>query len=473
MHGAPAVLTVAATVDMNIRPAIRETKALQSLKQTARDRVDEVLGVLAGRNGDERIFTRIYAGRARQEADAADQRRVDGRPLGPLDGRIVSIKDLFDVEGEPTLAGSLMRREAEPAAADALVVQRLRAAGAIIIGKTLMTEFAFTAVGLNPHSAPAGNAVDPARVAGGSSIGAAVSVAEGTSDISIGSDTGGSVRIPAALNGVTGFKPTARRVPLSGAFPLSPSLDSIGPLARNVADCALADAIMAGEPYHPLQPRQLAGVKIGIPVGIPLQALDEIVAGGFARAIALCEHAGAVLVEHSLDDLIEAMAEATAIGSIAGIEASRVHAGWLEKTGLDVDQRVQRPLLRRLGVTERDYVALMQKRRVLAGEMDARLAEFDFLTLPTVPVVAPTHQSVADDAVYREVEGLLLRNTQIANQFDLTAISLPIPDTELPVGLMLMARHGADGRLLAAAAAVEILLSQRGSIGQFHAEKQK
>ena len=139
---------------------------------------------------------------------------------GPLDGAIVSIKDLLDVAGEPTLAGSLMRRDAAPAAEDALVVKRLRRAGAVIVGKTAMTEFAFTALGINPHYGTPGNAADPALIPGGSSSGAGVSAAEGTSEIAIGSDTGGSVRVPAALNGVVGFKPTARRVPLDGAFPL-------------------------------------------------------------------------------------------------------------------------------------------------------------------------------------------------------------------------------------------------------------
>ncbi|MGN6144609.1 MAG: amidase family protein, partial [Mesorhizobium sp.] len=218
---------------------------------SSRDRLEEILNRLQARAGDERVFTRLYIEPARAAADAADARRKAGFTLGPLDGVIVSIKDLFDVAGEPTLAGSVLRRTAPPAEADAAVVMRLRRAGAAIIGKTAMTEFAFTAIGDNPHTGTPGNAADASLIPGGSSSGAGVSAAEGTSEIAIGSDTGGSVRIPAALNGVVGFKPTARRVPLSGAFPLSPTLDSIGPLARSVAQCAAADAVMAGEEWTP------------------------------------------------------------------------------------------------------------------------------------------------------------------------------------------------------------------------------
>ena len=234
---------------------------------TIRDKLESILARLTQRAAEERVFLRVYADAARAAADAADARQRAGISLGPLDGSIVSIKDLFDVAGEATTAGSVALRDAPPAAKDATIVRRLRQAGAVIIAKTNMVEFAFSGLGLNPHYGTPGNAADPTRIPGGSSSGAGVSVAEGTSEISIGSDTGGSVRIPAALNGVVGFKPTARRIPLDGAFPLSPSLDSIGPLARTVQDCAFTDAIMAGEEPRALRPHPLAGLRIAVPRG--------------------------------------------------------------------------------------------------------------------------------------------------------------------------------------------------------------
>jgi aspartyl-tRNA(Asn)/glutamyl-tRNA(Gln) amidotransferase subunit A len=430
-------------------------------KSSARERLEQILTRLTARKADERVFVKLYSEKARSEADAADKRMAQAARLGPLDGRIISIKDLFDVAGEPTLAGSIIRQTAAPATIDAVVVERLRAAGAIIIGKTIMTEFAFTAVGVNPHYPVAGNAVDPRRIAGGSSTGAGISVAEGTSEISIGSDTGGSVRIPAALNGVAGFKPTAKRIPLQGAFPLSPSLDSIGPLARSVSDCAVADAIMAGEAIGLPEPVSLNGLRIGVPRGQLLDSLEKPVADAFDEILKACEKAGALIVECSIDDLIDAMADATSVGSVAGIEGSRIHAPWLHDETLDVDQRVRRPLLRRLSVSESDYISVMQKRQALVREMDGRIGNFDLFALPTVPIVAPLIASVMDDEdFYKETESQLLRNTQIANQFDLTAMSLPMPGMPLPGGLMLVAQHGADRRLLAMSLSVEQLLSK-------------
>lgn len=425
----------------------------------SRDRLEAVLARLDRRRAEERVFVKLYSDAARAEADAADRRLNDGTSLGPLDGRIVSIKDLFDVAGEPTLAGSVIRRAAEPATADAAIVRRLRAAGAVIIGKTHMTEFAFTAVGLNPHYPVPGNAIDARLVPGGSSSGAAVSVAEGTSEIAIGSDTGGSVRIPAALNGLVGFKPTARRVPLDGAFPLSLSLDSIGPLARTVADCALADAIMAGDRPRPLIPLALEGLKLGIPKGLLLEELAPEIAKAFEASLQTLSRAGAKIVACDVDDLLARFAEATSIGSIAAIEGSRIHRSWLENGDAPIDIRVMSTLRRRLTVPDAALEKLLHTRQELIRAMDERLAPYDLVLLPTTPMPAVSIASVEHDKQeYRRVEDLLLRNTQVANQFDLTAITLPIAGTSLPAGLMLMGRSGTDGMLLAAAASVERLL---------------
>jgi aspartyl-tRNA(Asn)/glutamyl-tRNA(Gln) amidotransferase subunit A len=223
----------------------------------------------------------VYSEAARAAADAADARARAGITLGPLDGAIVSIKDLFDVAGEPTRAGSKVLAAATPAAADAPVVRRLRAAGSIIVAKTNMTEFAFSILGINPHYGTPGNPADRARVPGGSSSGGAVAVADGMCEIAIGSDTGGSVRAPAAFCGIVGFKPSKFRILTEGAFPLSYTLDSIGPMARTVADCAVADTVLAGEENWRLEAESLGGLRLGIPQGRPLADLDRVVGARF------------------------------------------------------------------------------------------------------------------------------------------------------------------------------------------------
>jgi len=432
------------------------------MPKPARDRLEQILARFYARAGDERVFTKLYTESARAAADAADARVKAGRSLGPLDGKIVSIKDLFDVAGEPTLAGSIIRRDAAPAPEDAMIVQRLRRAGTVIVGKTAMTEFAFSAVGTNPHYGTPPNAADARRIPGGSSSGAGVSAAEGTSDIAIGSDTGGSVRIPAALNGVVGFKPTARRVPLAGCFPLSATLDSIGPLGRTVADCAATDAAMAGDDFASLEPRPIAGLRIGIPQGRLLEEFDAPVAEAFERSLKMLETAGSRLADHLIEDLVGEMNAATKAGSLAGIEAAEIHSGWLadaQKVAA-VDPNVSGPLTRRLATTAAHYIALMRTRTALAARMDERLRSIDVLALPTVPMLAPAVAPLlADNALWNRTDGMLLRNPQVANQFDLTSISLPMPGSALPSGLMLFARNGRDRRLLEIAAAVEAVLA--------------
>jgi aspartyl-tRNA(Asn)/glutamyl-tRNA(Gln) amidotransferase subunit A len=421
-----------------------------------RDQLEAILARLDARRGDERVFNRVYAEAARAAAEAADARREAGLSLGPLDGAIVSIKDLFDVAGETTTAGSVVLREAPPARKDATVVQRLRQAGAVIIGKTNMVEFAFSGLGLNPHYGTPGNATDPERIPGGSSSGAGVSVAEGTSAISIGSDTGGSVRIPAALNGIVGFKPTAKRVPLEGAFPLSYSLDSIGPLAQTVQDCAFADAVMAGEETLQLTPRPLAGLRIGIPQGRLFTELEPMVAEAFSAGLRCLERAGARIADHDIEDLLGAMAEATAPASIASIEAAAVHADWLETRAAEFDPRVHRRIAISGQVTAPVYIRMMRRRAELVAAMDQRLQPVDVLALPTTAITAlPIDALIADDDLYARGNLLVLRNPMIANQFDLTGISLPIRGYERPVGLMLLARHGHDRQLLDIAASIE------------------
>ncbi len=427
---------------------------------SARQKLDAILKRLEDRKATEAVYVKLYLDTARAEADAADMRAARGESLGPLDGKIVSIKDLFDVAGEPNLAGSIIRKTAEPATKDAVIVERLRKAGAIIIGKTHMTEFAFTATGLNPHYPVPGNAYDASLVTGGSSSGAAVSAGEGTCDIAIGSDTGGSVRIPAALNGVVGFKPTHGRVSLEGAFPLSPALDSVGPLAKTVAACADADAIMAGEAPLPLEKIELAGLKVGIPQGIVLQDMEKDVAAAYQSVLKKLEAAGAVFTECSFDTLINTLRTGPNKGSLTGIEAAHIHKEWLNDLSMPVDERVSVPLRDRLKIPASEYEALLAFRGELVKQADEMMSAFDVVVLPTTPVKAvPIAQVENDEPEYDRFETLYLRNTQIVNQFAMTALSIPMPMPERPAGLMLVGRNGSDRKILAIGAAVEALLS--------------
>ncbi|MCC2653149.1 MAG: amidase [Microvirga sp.] len=421
-----------------------------------RDRLEATLDRIEGGRSGKHVFLKLYHEAARAAADAADARRNAGVSLGPLDGAFVSIKDLFDVAGETTTAGSTILRDAPAAKADAPVIARLRRAGAVIIGKTNMVEFAFGAIGLNPHYGTPGSAADPSRASGGSTSGGAVSVGEGTSEITIGSDTAGSVRIPAAFNGIVGFKPTQNRVPLDGAFPLSYSLDSIGPLARTVQDCADADAIMAGEEPRSLAGRPLAGVRVGLPRGRLFAETEEAVADAFETTLSRLSAAGARIVDHDIDDLLAEFAEVTAPAWLAGIEAAEVHSGWLATRAAEFDPRVQARIAKAVATPAHTYIRMLRRRADLVRRMDARLAPVDVLALPTVAIVPPPiAPMLTDDELYFRTNLLVLRNTMIGNFFDLTGISLPAPGAALPVGFMMLARNGRDHDLLAIAAAVE------------------
>ncbi len=411
--------------------------------------------------GDEgrRIFTRVYPGAALQAARAADERAARGITLGPLDGRIVSIKDLLDVAGEPTTAGSVALRDAPPAMQDAAVVQRLRTAGCVVIGKTNMTEFAFSGIGINPHYGTPGNAHDAARIPGGSSSGAGVSVARGMAEIAIGTDTGGSIRIPAAFAGITGFKPTQSRVPRSGAVPLSYTLDTIGPLARTVEDCARTDAVLAGQAWRPLPARQVGGLRIGVPRGWVLDDSDALVLDAFEQALARLSAAGARLADLQLDEWLKAPALLQQNGTISAAEAAHIHQDLLERAPGQLDPRVLARIRPGQSIPAPHYIGLLQARTRLQQALDAQIDGMDLLVLPTVPCLPPrTADLLHDDAAFVAANGRVLRNPSVFNFYDLPALSLPMGQAgDLPFGMMLVARREQDRELLALAAAVEAL----------------
>jgi aspartyl-tRNA(Asn)/glutamyl-tRNA(Gln) amidotransferase subunit A len=426
-------------------------------KASARERLEAALARIDDPAGEGlRTCLTVYREQALAAADAADARTRAGISLGPLDGTIVSLKDLFDVAGEVTRAGSkVLADEGKVAERDAAVVQRLRAAGAVIVAKTNMSEFAFTGVGINPHYGTPGNPADRGRAPGGSSSGAAVSVADDMCEIAIGSDTGGSVRIPAALCGVTGFKPSRQRVPTEGAFPLSYTLDSVGPLARRVADCAKADAVMAGEAPWLLEPAPLAGLRLGVAQGLPLENLDDTVGRRFPEALDRLEKAGVRLTYEKLplfDDMMQTLQRA----SILVAEVYSIHRERLARRGDDIDAIVRARVSKGADIGAADYVETVRARAALIRAMDARLRDIDALLMPTTPIVAPRIDELGEPRDFMARNGMLLRNTTIANFFDLTAVSLPLPrGGAMPVGLMMVARNGQDRRLLRIAEAVE------------------
>jgi aspartyl-tRNA(Asn)/glutamyl-tRNA(Gln) amidotransferase subunit A len=430
---------------------------------TSRALVEAALTRIADPAGEgARTFTRLYAEAARLAADAQDRLRRAGYVASPLAGLPVSIKDLFDVAGEVTLAGSTALDDRPAALHDAPIVARLRAAGAVIVGKTNMTEFAFSGVGINPHYGTPGNPYDRSRVPGGSSAGAPVSVADGCAVVAIGTDTGGSVRIPAALCGVTGFKPTALRIPRAGATPLSTTLDSIGPLANSVACCAIADAVMAGdEPAGP-DPAPIVGLRLAVPQSLVLDDLSPEVADAFAEACAALSRAGARVVDLPLPEFGE-YPRLSERGNLVNAEAFAWHEELLARRGNEYDPRVRSRIEFGREVSAAAYIRICAARSDLIARVARQTADFDALLMPTVAITAPPIAAFADDREYFRLNGLILRNTSVINFLDRCAVTLPIqPPGTLPVGLMVVGEHAADHRLLAVAGAVERVVRPRG-----------
>jgi aspartyl-tRNA(Asn)/glutamyl-tRNA(Gln) amidotransferase subunit A len=435
---------------------------LAQSRVSSRALVERCLDAIRDPRGEgARTFLSVDAERSLASAELCDQRRSHGA-TGRFAGIPISIKDLFDVEGQITRAGSILLRTAPPARADAPAVARLRRAGFIPVGRTNMTEFAFSGLGLNVHYGTPANPHDPAvpRIPGGSSSGAGVSVAAGMAYVGLGTDTGGSCRIPAAFCGVVGFKPTARRIPLRGAFPLAPSLDSVGPLANSVECCAIVDAVLAGEIYVPLPPLALRGLRLAVPQSYVLEDLDQKVATAFARTLHRLSAYGAVIEEILLPELRE-LSQFNQRGGIAPPEAYAIHRDWIEQQRSAYDPRVLTRILRGKEQDAADYIRLMQTRAEFSERINRVIGDFYAVLLPTVPIVAPSIEALADDREYLRVNSLVLRNPSVINFIDGCAISIPChAPGELPVGLMMAAPHGQDRRLLATAAAIERVVSE-------------
>ncbi|MBS0547339.1 MAG: amidase [Proteobacteria bacterium] len=402
----------------------------------------------------KRVFIKTWKAQAMAAAQASDLQRKAGLVPSPLAGLPVSIKNLCDVAGETTLSGSKALDDAPPAKADAPVVARLRAAGAVIVGSTNMSEFAFSGVGFNPHYGTPGNPADRTRVPGGSSAGAAVSVADRMAVVALGTDTGGSVRIPAAVCGLVGFKPTARRVPIDGVIPLSTSLDSIGPLANSVEDCAIVDAIFAAEPIDVAEAAPLAGLRFAIPKQFVMDDLEPVVAKAFERACKALAAKGVIIEQIDLPQLNELPA-INAKGGFAASEAYAWHQKLIARRGKDYDQLVYPRIMRGKDMTAADYIDLLAARADLQKRVSAITANHDAVIMPTCAIAAPTLDEVSTPEGFAKKNLLLLRNTTVGNFLDRCGISLPCHAAgELPVGFMLMGEAMADRRVLAMARSV-------------------
>ncbi len=422
--------------------------------------VDQALARISDTEGQgSRTFTRVYADAARLAADTADAMGGLGLEQPPLSGVLVSVKDLFDLKGEVTLAGSRALMDSTPADQDAEVVRRLRCAGAAIIGKTNMTEFAFSGLGLNPHYGTPLNSWDRAgaRIPGGSSSGAAISITDGMAQAAIGTDTGGSCRIPAALNGIVGMKPSAQSVPMAGAFPLSYSYDSIGPMAADVEMCARVYAVLCNGPYL-LERIDPCSITLGIVGNYVLDGMDATVGRAYESALQRLSRAGVAVRELTLPVLDELPSLFTNGGLVAA-EAYQRHRELLEAREAEYDPRVSSRIRRGAAISSADYIDLKQLRHRLMEEWSSQTRGRQMVLMPTVPVVAPKISDLNDDEAYQKANLLMLRNPTIANALNGCSVSIPCHDSgEAPVGLMLMGANGNDWRLLSIAQALEEIL---------------
>lgn len=447
-------------------PLARLAADLAEGRTTSRALVETALERIADPAGQgSTVFLEVNAQQARAGADALDRLRAAGTVLSPLAGIPVSIKDLFDIEGQVTRAGSRVLADAAPASADAPAVARLRRAGAVIVGRTNMSEFAYSGLGLNPHY---GTPLSPyrrgepgeARIAGGSSSGAAASVSDGMAAVALGSDTGGSIRIPAALCGLTGFKPTASRVPRQGAVPLSTTLDSFGPIGVSVSCCALVDRILAGlEPRLP-DARPLEGLRLGVLTHYVTDDIEPAVAEAVEAATKHLEAAGAILADVHFGPL-DRLAAINRFG-FSGMESYAWHRTLMETRGDLYDPRVLARIKKAEAALAADYIDLLAEREALLDMAQRTLwRRFDAIVAPTVPIVPPRVTDCdADDTAYTRLNTLILRNPSAFNLLDACSVSLPCHARgQAPVGLMLAAAPHADESLLAIALAAERVLT--------------
>ena len=427
-------------------------------RTSGRKLVEECLTRIGDPAGEgQRAFIHVDKDVALEAADAMDHLRKANAAPSPYAGIPVSIKDLFDIKGQVTCAGSRALQDSAPAEADAPVVARLRAAGFVVIGRTNMTEFAYSGIGINPHYGTPKSVWQrkTGHVPGGSSSGAAVSIADGMAYGALGTDTGGSCRIPAAYNGIVGYKPTQRRVPLDGGVPLSTSLDSFGPLANSVACCAALDAVLAGEGFTPIQARSIKGMRLAVPTTVALDDLDDAVAKTFDRVLQTLSKAGALIEHIEVPEFLD-VGMMNANGGFSAAESYAWHRYLINSKGNEYDPRVSIRIMRGEAITAADYIDPLNARRSLIARIATRLAPYDAVVMPTTANTPPRIADLDDDKAFAAANLRSLRNCVLINMIDGCAISLPAHrEGDVPVGFMLASTGGSDRRIFELAAAME------------------
>lgn len=418
---------------------------------------------LAKSQAARNVFTKLFESQSMAQARHLDTLNPSQLSQGALSGWSVSVKDLYDIAGEVTLAGTHVLAQNRPAQHDAQAVQRLRQAGAVIVGQTNMTELAFSGVGINPHYGTPVNPCDPSleRIPGGSSSGAAVSVALGLCDAALGSDTGGSIRIPAALCGLVGFKPTQSRVPLKGTVALAPSLDTACAIGQSVGDCIQLDRVLSNEQLW-IEKRDLSGMRFLVPKTVVLDQLSPEVERSFAQALSFISSQGAHIEEQTCEFFNE-VAQINQPGGLSPIEAWASHVYGLGEQLDKIDPRVVQRMLLGRDVSVADYWALLRRRALWCEEVAQKIQAYDAVLCPTVPMQAPLIEPlIKDDAHFAEINRLLLRNTFLFNFLDGCSLSLPMHSSgELPMGLMISSAKGADAKVLRSAWAIERAFTHR------------
>jgi aspartyl-tRNA(Asn)/glutamyl-tRNA(Gln) amidotransferase subunit A len=441
------------------------SQLLASGKIASRQLVEQALAAIKDPQGEgSRTFLSVHESEALAAADQVDAQRRAGAKLPALAGIPISIKDLFDEAGVTTLGGSKVLVGTAPATRDSSVVERLKKAGTVIIGRTNLVEFAYSGLGINPHYGTPKNAFDRAtgRIPGGSSSGAAISVTDGMAAGAIGTDTGGSIRIPAALNGLVGFKPTARRVPLDGVLPLSFTLDSAGPIAKTVADCALLDQVLAAEDKDVPTPANLRGLRLAVPSTVFQDDLLPAVADAFRAALTRLSAAGATVVELPMAEFAQAAA-VNPRGALTSAEAYSWHRQWMKDGADKYDTRVLVRIRPGETMTAANYIELVKLREQFIRTINTTASGYDAMLMPTTPETAPTiAEASKDDETYARLNLRMLRNPAIVNLFDGCALSVPCHEAgAAPVGLMIAGTQNTDRKILEVGLAVEQVVSRR------------
>ena len=415
------------------------------------------------RDPDQAVFIDLLPERARREAEAARRRLREGRPASPLDGVPIGWKDLFDIEGRVTLAGSKVLRNDPPAKADAALVAAGARAGLVSVGTLNMSEFAYSGIGINPHHGTPRNpnGVGPARAPGGSSSASGVAVANGMLPLAIGTDTGGSIRIPAAFNGVVGLKTSTGRYPMDGVFPLSRTYDTLGPLANTVADCLLADAVLRGRSDTEAAPVPVRGIELVVPDNVVFDGVEPAVAGNFERSLERLAKAGAKIVRRPVPQLDQIVALVGTRGNILPAEALHVHWDRVHgETAAEIDPRVVKRILMAEKMTAVDLVEVLFQRRRLIAEATALVGD-GFYAFPTTPHVAmPIAPLEADMDAFFAANFKTLRNTMLGNFLDWCGVQIPNgrDADDMPTGFLISAPHGRDAGVQSAALAIEALV---------------